>query len=229
MNSSTDPRPAPASIPHGTAFVIGIAIFLVVEFIARILLLPQNPTSQDVWRSMLLEWAMFVGLLLVWIPRYERQDLRSIGLTRFRPKHLTIGVAAYILSFIPISILGYVIAAQGLPNLQSLQPLLASYPLPALMGLVLTGVILEEFLYRGYLIERVATISRRKWPALLISWLSFTLVHWRFVGFYPMLQIGIMSAFLVLVFARARSVWPCSVFHGINSLLVYLLFPLALS
>jgi membrane protease YdiL (CAAX protease family) len=178
---------------------------------------------------MLLEWTMFVGLLFIWIPRFEREDLRSIGVTRFQTRHLTIGIAAYILSFIPIAILGYVLAAQGLPTLQSLQPLLASYSLPTLIGLVLTGVILEEFLFRGYLIERVDALSARKWPALIISWLTFTLVHWKFVGFYPMLQIGIMSAFLVLVFARERSVWPCSVFHGINSLLVYLLFPLALS
>jgi membrane protease YdiL (CAAX protease family) len=229
MNSRTDPRPNPALIPRRTAFVIGIAIFLIVEFIARFILLPQYPTSQDVWRSMLLEWTMFVGLLFIWIPRFEREDLRSIGVTRFQTRHLTIGIAAYILSFIPIAILGYVLAAQGLPTLQSLQPLLASYSLPTMIGLVLTGVILEEFLFRGYLIERVDALSARKWPALIISWLTFTLVHWKFVGFYPMLQIGIMSAFLVLVFARERSVWPCSVFHGINSLLVYLLFPLALS
>lgn len=229
MNSSTDPRSAPALIPRKTAFVIGIAIFLVVEFIARFLLLPKNPTSQDVWRSLLLEWAMFMGLLLIWIPRFEREDLRSIGVTRFQTRHLTIGITAYILSFIPIAILGYVLAAQGLPTLQSLQPLLASYSLPTLMGLVLTGVILEEFLYRGYLIERVTALSGRKWPALIVSWLTFTLVHWKFVGFYPMLQIGIMSAFLVLVFAREKSVWPCSVFHGINSLLVYMLFPLVIS
>jgi membrane protease YdiL (CAAX protease family) len=227
MNSSSDPRPTPALISRRITFVIGITIFLAVEFIARILLLPKNPTSQDVLRSLLLEWAMFLGLLLIWIPRYEREDLRSIGLTRFQTRHLATGIAAYILSFIPISILGYVLDAQGLPTLQSLQPLLASYSFPTLMALVLTGVILEEFLYRGYLIERIATISSRKWPALLVSWLAFTLVHWKFVGFYPMLQIGIMSAFLVL--ARTRSVWPCSVFHGINSLLVYLLFPLALS
>ncbi len=97
------------------------------------------------------------------------------------------------------------------------------------MGLVLTGVILEEFLFRGYLIERVDALSGHKWPALIISWSTFTPVHWKFVGFYPMLQIGIMSAFLVLLFARERSVWPCSVFHGINSLLVYLLFPLTFS
>lgn len=68
---------------------------------------------------------MFVGLLIVWISRFEREDLRSIGLTRFQTRHLTIGIAAYILSFIPISILGYMLAAQDLPTLQSLQPLLA--------------------------------------------------------------------------------------------------------
>ncbi|MCJ7568408.1 MAG: hypothetical protein MUO58_12790 [Anaerolineales bacterium] len=66
-----------------------------------------------------------MGLLIVWIPRFEREGLRSIGLTRFQTRYLTIGIAAYILSFIPISILGYLLTAQDLPTLQSLHPLLA--------------------------------------------------------------------------------------------------------
>ena len=168
---------------------------------------------------------MFLSLVLFWILRIEREGLGSIGVTQICWRHFLSGFAAYLVSFIPLSILGAFLATKGLPTLQSLQPLLATYSLPTLLSLVVTGLVLEEFLYRGYLIERLSALSGR-WPALLASFAAFTFVHWRFVGFYPMLQIGVMSAFLVTLYARGRSVWPCSVMHGLNSLLAYVVFPL---
>lgn len=210
-------------------YIAGIAIFLLIEFLARIVFLPANPASQNVWRSILLEWVMFLFLFLFWIPRIERERYFSIGLDNFRFRQVIVGILAYIIAFIPISILGYFLSTKDLPTLQSSQTLLSTYSLPTLLGLVATGVILEEFLYRGYLIERLSMLTGKTWPALLASFLLFTLVHWRFVGFYPMLQIGIMSAVLVALYARERSVWPCSVMHGINSIMVYLLFPLMVS
>jgi membrane protease YdiL (CAAX protease family) len=172
---------------------------------------------------------MFLFLLLVWVPRVEQEDLQSIGVTRFRVKYIVQGVAAYVLAFIPIAIIGSLLSSSNLPTLQSLQELLSAYSLPVLIALVFTGVVLEELLYRGYLIERISRIGGRDWPAFLVSFLAFTLVHWRFVGFYPMLQISVMSAALVILYARERSVWPCSIMHAINSLLAYILFPLAFS
>jgi membrane protease YdiL (CAAX protease family) len=210
-------------------YAIGILLFLLTEILARIIILPSHPGTHDVWKSLLLEWVMFLFLLLVWVPRVEQEDLQSIGVTRFRVKYIVQGVAAYVLAFIPIAIIGSLLSSSNLPTLQSLQELLSAYSLPVLIALVFTGVVLEELLYRGYLIERISRIGGRDWPAFLVSFLAFTLVHWRFVGFYPMLQISVMSAALVILYARERSVWPCSIMHAINSLLAYILFPLAFS
>lgn len=229
MKNSINSYTSPTSSGYQKRYIAGIAFFLLIEFLARIVLLPTNPTSQNVWRSMLLEWAMFLFLFLFWIPRIECEEYSTIGLTRFRFRHFVAGVLAYMIAFIAIMILGYFLSTKELPTLQSFQNLLSTYSLATLLGLVATGVFLEEFLYRGYLIERLSIVTGRTWPALLASFLLFTLIHWRFVGFYPMLQIGIMSAVLVVLYARERSVWPCSVMHGINSFMAYLLFPLIVS
>jgi membrane protease YdiL (CAAX protease family) len=215
--------------PRMTYYLIGITGFLIVEFLARIVLLPQDPSDKDIWISLLIEWTMFLFLILIWIPKVERQKLDSIGVGRFQFRHLVVGILAYLIAFIPISLLGYALSAYDLPTLQSLQSSLSGYRLATLVGLVLTGVLLEEFLYRGYLIERATDLTSRAWLAGLISWFAFTIAHWRFVGLYPMFQIAIMSAVLVLIYLREKSVWPCVVFHGINSFLVYLVFPVALS
>ncbi len=44
-----------------------------------------------------------------------------------------------------------------------------------------------------------------------------------------MVEIGVMCAVLVLLYLRQKSVWPCVVFHGVNSALAYLIFPLLVS
>lgn len=210
-------------------YIIGIASFLIIDILARIVLLPQNPTDQDIWISLLIEWTMFLVLIFFWIPKVEHHKLDSIGVGRFRFRHIVVGVIAYIIAFIPISLLGYVLDIYDLPTLQSLQSTLSGYKLVTLVGLVLTGMLLEEFLYRGYLIERANSLTGHAWLGALMSWFAFTIVHWRFVGFYPMFQIAILAAVLVLIYLRERSVWPCVVFHGINSLLVYLIFPMVVS
>lgn len=215
-------------LPSRSRSLLGVALFLTVEVIARAVVLPEEPTSADVARSLILEWAMFLFLLLFWIPKLEGATLRSLGVASLRWRHVLSGLVAYVISIVPLSILGAYLASRRLPTLQSLQPLLATYSFPTLLGLVVTGVILEEFLYRGYLIERLSTLTGHRWPAYLVSFLAFTLVHWRFVGFYPMLQIAVISAILVALYVLGRSVWPCSVMHGLNSLVAYLLFPMAL-
>jgi hypothetical protein len=90
--------------PRRKRYLLGIIFFLAIEFLARVVLLPKEPTSFEVARSLLLEWAMFLSLVLFWIPRVEREGLGSIGVTQIRWRHFLSGFAAY-LSFIPLSIL----------------------------------------------------------------------------------------------------------------------------
>jgi membrane protease YdiL (CAAX protease family) len=140
-----------------------------------------------------------------------------------------VGAGAYVVAFIPISLASYILDSQGLPTLRSLQPMLNGYHAITLFGLFLTGTIMEEFLYRGYLIERLTLLFGRSWPAGIVSWLLFTFVHLKFMGWVPLVEIGILTAVLTLVYLRERSVWPCVVCHGLNNALAYLIFPLLLT
>ena len=63
----------------------------------------------------------------------------------------------------------------------------------------------------------------------LVSWIAFTLVHLKFFGLGPTIDVSILSAALVLLYQKERSIWPCIVAHGINNALSYLLFPILLS
>jgi hypothetical protein len=118
-----------------------------------------------------------------------------------------------------------VLEANGLEPIRSLQPVLKNYSFFTLFGLFLTGTILEEIFYRGYLIERLSALLGRRWLAGLVSGIAFTLVHFKFFGLGPTIDVSILSAALVLLYLKERCIWPCIVTHGINNLLSYLVFP----
>lgn len=209
-----------------TVYALGVTAVLLIEFLARDVILPPSPGDVGVRLSLLIEWALLLALLFFWLPRVERKPLATMGVTAFRWRYLAVGIIAYIVALIPISLASYVLDRLGLPTLRSLQPALGSYRAITLIGLFLTGTILEELLYRGYLIERLALLGGRPWLAGAVSWLVFTLVHVRFVGLVPLIEISILTAVLVFIYLRERSVWPCIVCHGFNNLLAYVIFPL---
>ena len=97
---------------------------------------------------------------------------------------------------------------------------------PVLFGLFLTGAFLEEIFYRGYIIERLTMLTGKNWLAGLVSWITFTFVHIKFFGLGPTLDVGVLSAGLVILYLKERSIWPCIVVHGINDAFAFLIAPL---
>ncbi len=164
-------------------------------------------------------------MVFFWIPKVEKNSMASIGLGKFKRRHLVWGVLTYLLALVASSLSGYALQAVGLPSLASLQPLIKGYGPATLFGLFLTWTFLEEVFYRGYLIERMTTLTGRRWAAALVSWSLFTLVHLKFFGLGPTLDTSVISAALVLLYVKERSIWPCIVVHGINDLLAFLVFP----
>jgi membrane protease YdiL (CAAX protease family) len=207
-------------------YVIGLTIVLGSEFLLRIVFLPKNPSANQVGTAVLIEWLILIFLLAVWIPRVEGNDLRSIGIGRRKWRYLWLGILVYLILFIISIGFEVVLTTVGLEGIRSLQPLLRHYNFPLLLSLFFTGTFLEEIFYRGYLIERVASLTGKTWLAGVISWIAFTFVHLTFFGLGPTLEGGIFSAGLVLVYLKERSVWPCFVVHGINDVFGYIIAPL---
>jgi membrane protease YdiL (CAAX protease family) len=207
-------------------YVLGILLVLGSEYALRAVLLPKEATAFDVGLVLIMEWVVLAVLVAVWIPRIERLPLSSIGWNRPKWRHLGLGLLAYLLATIALTISGFVLPALGLEPIRALQPTLKGYGVPVLLGLFVTGAVLEEIFYRGYLIERLTAVLKHRGLAVFTSWLAFTLVHLHFFGVGPTIDIGILSAALVVLYLKEKSIWPCIVLHGINNGLAYLVFPL---
>ena len=205
---------------------IGIVVVLGSEFLIRNVFLPKLANEVHVRNAIIIEWLILFLLLVYWIPRVERKSLESVGFGKFKWRHLWMGLLVFFLATVALIVSGILLEANGLEPIRSLQPVLKTYSFFTLFGLFLTGTILEEIFYRGYLIERLGLLLGRRWLAGIISWLAFTLVHLKFFGLGPTIDVSVLSAALVLLYLKERSIWPCIVAHGINNLLSYLVFPL---
>ena len=206
--------------------LVGILIVLGSEFLIRNILLPESANELHIRVAILVEWLILFFLLTVWIPIIEKKSLQSIGFGKFRWRHLWFGILTYIIVTVAMIISGILLEANGLQPVRSLQAVLQTYRFSTLFGLFLTGTILEEIFYRGYLIDRLGVLLGQPWLAGLVSWLAFTLVHLKFFGIGPTIDISILSAALVMLFLKEKSIWPCIVTHGINNALSYLVFPI---
>jgi membrane protease YdiL (CAAX protease family) len=207
-------------------YAVGLTIVFGIEFLLRDFFLPENAGDISIDLALVGEWVVLSFLVLFWVPKVEKKNLASIGLGKFKRRHLGWGVLVYLLVLVASSINGFVLQSVGLPSLRSLQPMLKRYNLATLFGLFLTGTFLEEVFYRGYLIERMTMLTGHRWVAASASWLLFTLVHLKFFGLGPTMDVSVLSAALVLLYAKEKSILPCIVVHGINDALAFLVFPL---
>jgi membrane protease YdiL (CAAX protease family) len=207
-------------------YAAGLIIVFGIEFVLRDFLLPENANDVSIGLALVGEWVTLSFLVFLWIPKVEKKNMASIGLGKFKRRHLLWGVLVYLLVLVASFLSGFVLQSVGLPSLRSLQPLIKGYGFATLFGLFLTGTFLEEVFYRGYLIERMTILTKHRLAAAFVSWVLFMLVHLKFFGVGPTIDTGIISAALVLVYLKEKSIWPCIVVHGINDLLAFLIFPL---
>jgi len=115
----------------------------------------------------------------------ERLPLSSIGLRP--PGWLTI-VSGLLLWFVAIYLMSpvtnWLINTLGLPGFEKGLSKLRGLPVWYKVFIAVTGGIVEETLYRGYAVERLASLTGRNWLGGLIAAVIFGLAHIR-VGHRP--------------------------------------------
>jgi membrane protease YdiL (CAAX protease family) len=207
-------------------YTIGLITVFVADFVLRNVLPPEQPSDIDIGMALVVEWLILFLLLGFWIPKVEGNNPGSVGFGKLKWRYLLLGILTYFLLLIAWMGTYLGLSELGLEGLRSLQPMIREHSFPVLFSLFLTGAFLEEILYRGYLIERLTSLTGKRWLAGLVSWIAFTFVHLKFFGLGPTLDTGVLSAGLVILYLKERSIWPCIVLHGINDAFGFLIAPL---
>lgn len=171
-----EPRRAPWSWPTAVGLAVAIAgPPAVVAFSLRVG--DGRPTlGRDILAQSLL-CGLAVGIVLL-VLRGERLPLRSIGLRR--PDRST-AVTAFLLFVSGLLLQQLTIA----PLLREWGPssgdagVAALAALPAWFRVVVgaTGGVVEETLYRGYAVERLASLTSRRWLGATLATVAFAAAH----------------------------------------------------
>jgi membrane protease YdiL (CAAX protease family) len=115
--------------------------------------------------------------IVVLVVRYERLPLDSIGLRR--PDRYTVptALALFMLGLLlQVSLIGPLVERWGQAGAEAGVAELAALPVwfRLLLG---TGGAVEELLYRGYAVERLGTVTKRRWLGAVLATAAFALAH----------------------------------------------------
>lgn len=172
----------------------------------------------------LVSW-LLVSILLVIVLYWERRRLTSIGLRVPSQREAAVRIGAGLCGVV----LGLVAIGVAVTTFQFEQPetlsALSQLSLPVRVTIVVTAVITEEILWRGYPIERLTELTGNIWTGAAVSGVVFLAVHypaWGFVGAIPQ---TVFTLIIVGVYVWSRNVVACMCTHGVINALTILVLP----
>ncbi len=81
--------------------------------------------------------------------------------------------------------------------------------------------ICEEFFFRGALLKVVGTLSGNRHVAVWVTALVFSLIHLQLLTALPRVILGVMLGYF---YVYGRSIWLSVLGHGVNNLMVVLMY-----
>ena len=117
-------------------------------------------------------------VLVCYVRVIEARPLSSVGLVRPTWKSFTFGVAAAFAMVAGMAFIYMVLfPILGVSTSEPTMVAVKAMPLWFRVLLILRAAVFEETFYRGFMIERLADITRLRWLAALISLTAFTFAH----------------------------------------------------
>lgn len=181
------------------------------------LIFGDTPIGARIGREII--WVLFAAIMLIWVTRVERLPLSSIGLRRPGWSTLGWGLAATVAMIATVILTFAVIApALGLKQNMAATASVVKVPLWLLLLTPIVAGVAEEILYRGYAIERLTFLTRRRWLAGLIAGAAFLLAHWSWGG-AQMIVVAFATVILVSLYQWRRDLACCMLAHVLTDLI----------
>jgi membrane protease YdiL (CAAX protease family) len=207
------------------ATLLGLFLALVVPTLPPVIdsvFFGTAETSARVVWGTVVHWANFAALIAV-VLLVEHQRLTSIGLRPLTWWTIPLGLVAGLL-IIPIS--GFLASAVGASADAHFTAFLLSLPFATRLILVVTAGVFEETLYRGYALERLASLFGNKWLAGAVTVAFFTLAHLPAMGLAHLLPVFIVSVLITLLYLWRRDLVVNVIAHATIDGVALLLVPL---
>lgn len=225
--------------PHWgrTLLVLYISLLLGLAgyFITNALLVDSSTTVGD-WANVWTTLALYPVMLLVLIAalRHEGNSLKDLLNHGSKPlgKEILLGIGIAILAPVVNALVGFPLnflvytpeqIQQFSETMQSGGLAAATMPiwfyLFSLLVQPLAAGIIEELVYRGYALPRLAALTGKKWLAVFISALVYGLQHWAVTpmdwqfGLVRMIGLFAVGAVFGIMYFRQQRLMPLIIGH----------------
>lgn len=201
---------------HRLATVAGLSVafggtILLVSPVARLLGDPQRLSTQVLYQLAL--WVLF-ALIVAIVVLWEKRSLNSIGFQRLSWTSIGLGLGCTAFIIAVNSVVIPFLTKLGIVDLSQGFAVVGSWPTWLRIFAALTAGVVEEALFRGYAIERLALLTRSYAWAGVISLMVFAMVHlplWRWGILFNAFFGGAASTLLYL---WRRDLWACIIAHS---------------
>lgn len=184
----------------GVAGVLAFTLLPISKWLIRGDSIGEMLAREAVW------WCSALTILL-WLIFAEQLPLSSIGFRRPTWKSVAFGVlAAVVVTAIMVVQFAVVIPLLHLSPGAALakQQAILKTPFWYRILLVLRAAVVEEILFRGYLIEKVRQLSRSTGLAVVVSIAAFTYAHLRGWGPVQLIAVGASGLVFSLLYVWRR-------------------------
>ena len=164
--------------------------------------------------TIVMQWIMF-GLIYLTVFR-EQTGLRGIGFKRPRLIDLFYAVAFLLVANLFLTFFALFLGWVGLPVAEELTLILPRTGLERFFWVVLsiTAGIVEETVFRGYLITRLRMFGRsNSWILpIIIASVSFGTGH-SYQGVGGFILLSVYGAMFSILFIKTKTLWPVIIAH----------------
>jgi membrane protease YdiL (CAAX protease family) len=212
---TTDRR---ARVSPIVALAVGVVLWFLPTFAKPLTDAMFDSASGQFVAVLVLRW-IALALLLVFVFAVERRPAASVGIRSARWTHILLALAVAVVTVV-VSY-GTFFAIQGNQVDQGTQTgqIITSLPFIQLVHLVVNAAAVEEFFYRGFLIERLIDLTARPWLAGVISYVLFVAGHLAGSGVTATLTLTAIGALpLVGFYLWRRNIWLCAGIHAVLDL-----------
>jgi uncharacterized protein len=174
---------------------------------------PERVTTRVLELLFLWVLAGSIVAIVIW---WENLPFASIGL-QLKWQSVVLGLLlALLFNRVVAPFLYWMIHKTGIHGFESGLAKMVTMPVWFLLFAALTGGVVEETLYRGYAIERLASVIGSYWWAGLIVTMVCALMHLPMWGWGPVTTFFVSGGVLTLFYIATQDLLACMIAHTIT-------------
>lgn len=166
-----------------------------------------------------LGWWLIGFFLIAYTLAVERKDLSSLGILRILKSTFSTAAIGFLIALMGVAVFGIITQFTGLDSTGTQEQLneTATAPFWALSFFLLRASIIEELIFRGFIISRAIDLGASRMLALSISTFLFTLPHALFWPGPHLIIVAFSGLAFGIIFIWKKDLLACILAHtGFN-------------